>query len=169
VNAIAGEAHLELDLRSEEIEALEDLSSQVEALIEAGRQPRVEVISEVTGQRPAGEIPLDHPLVQLAIRCVETQGVQPRFNIGSTDANIPLSRGLPAICIGLTTGCNAHTTREAIQIAPLAHGLAQLMMLVREIFRKNNHLKSFHRKPLRGVHDHSRHFLGHRRGPRPHG
>ena len=67
----------------------------------------------------------------------QTAGVPPNHgriylpNIGSTDANVPLSRGLPAVCIGLTYGSGAHTLGETIQTRPLAMGIEQLYQLVR--------------------------------------
>lgn len=132
VNTIASEAHLELDLRSEDAKTLENLSSRVEELVAVANRSGVVVTAEVIGRRPAGEISLDHPLVQLAARCLQAQGISPRINIGSTDANIPLSRGLPAICIGLTAGSGAHTVDEYIYTPPLAQGLAQLVSVVEQ-------------------------------------
>lgn len=130
VNTIAAEAHLELDLRSEEVNTLSTLAARVETLTQAACRPEVIVTAEIIGQRPAGELAIEHPLVQWAKNCVQTYDGQPRLSIGSTDANIPLSRGLPAVCIGLTVGGNAHTVQEFIQLAPLEKGLAQLVMLV---------------------------------------
>jgi acetylornithine deacetylase/succinyl-diaminopimelate desuccinylase-like protein len=69
------------------------------------------------------------------MRCLEGQGVQPYANIGSTDANLPLSRGLPAVCLGLTTGSGAHTTNESIETRPLRQGLAQLLDFVLSVYR----------------------------------
>lgn len=138
VNTIAAEAHIELDLRSEDPLALQSLAAEVEALVQAanrGGEDPVGVRAEIIGQRPAGEIPANHPLVRLGLRCLEEQGIAPYLNIGSTDANIPLARGLPAICIGLTTGGGAHTTGEYIQVRPLAQGLAQLVEVARGAFR----------------------------------
>jgi tripeptide aminopeptidase len=135
VNTIAAEAHLELDLRSEEKEKLGELIEQVEQLIAKSNQTFVEVTADLIGQRPAGEISPEAPLVRLAMSCLEAQGLQPILNIGSTDANIPLSRGLPAICVGLTTGGGAHTTGEYILTQPLEQGLAQLVGLVTGAFR----------------------------------
>lgn len=132
VNTIASEAYLELDLRSEGDGVLKGLSTQVEDLVASSNQPGVMVSAEVIGRRPAGEISLEHPLVHLAARCLQDQGISPRVNIGSTDANVPLSRGLPAICIGLTAGSGAHTTDEFIYKSPLAGGLAQLVSLVEQ-------------------------------------
>jgi di/tripeptidase len=75
-------------------------------------------------------LPEDHPLVKLAKRCLTDQGVEPVVSIGSTDASIPLSRGLPAICIGMTTGKGAHSLQEFIHTKPLVKGMAQLLGIV---------------------------------------
>jgi acetylornithine deacetylase/succinyl-diaminopimelate desuccinylase-like protein len=136
VNTIAAEAHLELDLRSEDAAELARLVGQVQKVAAAANRPGACVTIEVIGSRPAGEIPADHPLIGRAVRCLEALGVTPRLNIGSTDANVPLSRGLPAVCIGLTSGSGSHTTHETIQTAPLAQGLAQLVMLVSHLIEK---------------------------------
>jgi acetylornithine deacetylase/succinyl-diaminopimelate desuccinylase-like protein len=135
VNSIAAQAECLLDLRSESQVSLASLAGQVEALIQAGNRKDVKLDYEVVGERPAGELPSDHPLVRQAARCLEAQGIQPLHNIGSTDANIPLSRGLPAVCIGLTTGGGAHTTGEYIHTQPLEQGLAQLLELVEAVFQ----------------------------------
>jgi acetylornithine deacetylase/succinyl-diaminopimelate desuccinylase-like protein len=134
INTIAGEAFLEMDLRSEEEETLLELTRQVVALAQTAQRPSVQVSLEIIGARPTGSIPATHPLVQLAKRCLAAQGIQPNLAIGSTDANAPLSRDLPAVCIGLSTGYGAHTPDEYINVRPLAQGLAQLVMFVEEIF-----------------------------------
>ncbi len=134
INTIAPEAHLELDLRSEEASALEALVTRVRELVESANRPGVQVSMEIIGQRPAGEISEKHPLVRLAKRCLRLQGIQPNLTIGSTDANIPLSRGLPAICLGLSTGYGAHTADEYILTGPLESGLAQLVAFVEGAF-----------------------------------
>ena len=144
VNTIAAEAHLELDLRSEDVKTLAESAGQVERLVAAANRPKVEVSAQVIGQRPAGEINPDHPLVRLGLSCLVKQGLQPTLNIGSTDANIPLSRGLPAICIGLTSGGGAHTINEYILTQPLAQGLAQLVDVVRGTFTLNENQELFH-------------------------
>jgi acetylornithine deacetylase/succinyl-diaminopimelate desuccinylase-like protein len=53
----------------------------------------------------------------------------------STDANAALGRGLPAICLGLTHGANAHRVDECVELAPLAGGVAALDGLVRALAR----------------------------------
>ncbi|MBC8505606.1 MAG: M20/M25/M40 family metallo-hydrolase [Anaerolineales bacterium] len=134
INTIAPQASLELDLRSEDPEALQTLSQNVHALVEEANQPKVQARAEIIGQRPTGEIPEDHPLVKLAKSALAEQRVQVHLSIGSTDANIPLSRELPAVTIGLTTGKKAHTSEEFIETEPLTKGLAQLATIVVGLF-----------------------------------
>jgi tripeptide aminopeptidase len=130
VNTIAAEAMLELDLRSEGWDVLEKISAQVEELVREANRAGVETEAQVIGQRPAGEIPADHPLVRLAEICLQDVGFNPHLNIGSTDANQPLSRGFPAVTIGLTTGSGAHTVHEYINVDPLEKGMEQVVRLV---------------------------------------
>lgn len=134
VNTIAAEAMLELDLRSENAEALELLAAQVEAIVHAAEKPGLDIQMEIIGQRPSGELPADHPLVRLAQECLREEGIEPRLNTGSTDANLPLSLGLPAVTICLTTGGQAHSVHEFINIAPIAKGLNQLVRLVSRVW-----------------------------------
>ena len=136
VNTIAAQAQLELDLRSVDGKALDLLVKRVEALVESTRKPGVEVTQELIGKRPAGNIPQNHPLVRLAKRCLMEQGIRSNLAIGSTDANIPLSRGIPAVCLGLSTGSGAHTLNEYIYTQPLAKGLRQLLSLVRGVYEE---------------------------------
>lgn len=136
VNTIAAQASLELDLRSEGPGALQTLIQQVEALVEQANQPEVQVKAEIIGQRPAGKISKQHPLVQMAAKALKSQKLQAQYLIGSTDANIPLSRNLPAITIGLTFGDGAHTMDEYILTEPLAKGLAHLLETVQGVYHK---------------------------------
>jgi di/tripeptidase len=133
VNTIAQEANLELDLRSTDPESLHELVSQVKELVRAADHVGVCVNMESLGERPVGELPQDHYLVQLAAEVLTEQGIQPDLNVGSTDANIPLSLGLSAICVGLTTGGGAHTLEEYINTHQLEKGLEQLVALVERI------------------------------------
>ncbi len=133
VNTIAAEASCELDLRSETPSGLEFLVREVKSLIEHANRAvstQVNVSAELIGDRPAGELAVDHRLVKLARQGYIQHGVRPKMIIGSTDANIPLSRGLPAICLGLTTGGGAHTKDEFLDIAPLGMGLGIVADLI---------------------------------------
>lgn len=134
VNTIASHAQLELDLRSESAGALGDLVERLDHLIKANDRPESRIQAEIIGDRPVGEISSEHPLVRLAEKCLEAVGVKPCLNIGSTDANIPLSLGLPAICLGLSRGGGAHTMNEFVYTEPLSQGMDQLIKLVEAAF-----------------------------------
>jgi di/tripeptidase len=73
-------------------------------------------------------------LVSLAQDCLRQAGVEPHLNTGSTDANLPLSRGLPAVTIGLTTGGRAHSVQEFIDLVPLEKGMDQALRLVSTVW-----------------------------------
>lgn len=83
------------------------------------------------GERPAGSLPADHPLVQLTAACTTRVGRTPRAAIASTDANVPLSRGIPALAIGAGgTGGGAHTADEWYSDEHAEIGLERVLRLV---------------------------------------
>lgn len=130
VNTIAAEAYLVLDLRSEDANLLKELIGEVEDAALEVQDQEIAVSVETVGERPVGAISANHLLVRLAKEGLEAVGVQPHLNIGSTDANVPLSKGFPAICLGLTTGDGAHSKDEFIHTAPLEQGLQQLLYVI---------------------------------------
>ena len=136
INTIAQQAALELDLRSEDPAALAGIVTQATAIVERYTTPRwqqagVTVRMTLIGDRPAGEIADDHPLVLAAFNSLAAVGIQPQANMrtSSTDANIPLSRGIPAVCIGVTDGGNAHRLDEWILPELLPRGMRHLLAL----------------------------------------
>lgn len=135
VNVIASQASFDLDLRSEGGESLSELVSAAERLIHAANRPGVNIEAEVIGRRPAGEMPAKHPLVLLAKDCLREQGLDASLISGSTDANAPLSKGYPALVLGVTTGGGAHTIHEYINTAPVAKGMEQLVQFVSRAWR----------------------------------
>jgi tripeptide aminopeptidase len=130
VNTIASSAWLELDLRSEDSQVLSHLIAQVHQLVRGANRPNVQASSELIGKRAAGSLSTTHPLVKLAQEVISELGMEPHLDIASTDANLPLSRKYPAICVGLTLGSNAHSMDEFILTEPLQKGLRQLYALV---------------------------------------
>jgi acetylornithine deacetylase/succinyl-diaminopimelate desuccinylase-like protein len=136
VNTIAQHAWLELDLRSEATEGLTWIVDQALEIVSRYQTTRwqnrgVAVKVEVIGDRPSGDIAVDHPLVVAAKEALAAVGyAHPAdLRISSTDANIPLSRGIPAICVGVTDGSNAHRLQEWIGTDVLPRGMSQLLLL----------------------------------------
>lgn len=129
VNSIATDAGMWLDMRSESAEALSKLENHVRQIIAHSVQDGVQFAIDVVGDRPAGQIPSDHPLVQMAQGALAYVGMNGSLETGSTDANVPLAAGCPAVTIGLARGGNAHRLDEYIDPTPLADGLRQLVAL----------------------------------------
>lgn len=130
VNVLAAEATFDLDMRSESMEELNMLIERVDEIIRLANKQDVKIEMEVIGSRPAGEIAIDHPLVQLGQECLSEQGLTATLTSGSTDANIPLSRGYPSIVLGITTGGSAHTVHEYVDVEPVEKGMEQLVRFV---------------------------------------
>ncbi len=136
VNTIAQEAALELDLRSEDQATLTAIVEETQAIVRryqstTWQKQGVTVEAVTIGDRPSGEIANEHPLVQASFRSLAACGVNanPHLRISSTDANIPLSRGIPAVCIGITEGGNAHRLEEWMNPALLPLGMRHLLTL----------------------------------------
>lgn len=120
LNSIPHEAWLDLDIRSENAESLQKLESQALAALERARDaenarrtpgtPLLKVETEPLGRRPSGLTPRAHPLVQAALDANRALGVPHELAASSTDANLPMSLGIPAIALG--AGGNAGDTHR---------------------------------------------------------
>jgi acetylornithine deacetylase/succinyl-diaminopimelate desuccinylase-like protein len=110
VNAIAEEAWMEVDLRSEapaELDRLElkmmeamRLGAEVENKFRAASGQKVTAEAKLVGNRPAGVTAEGNALVQAALAAARKTGHQPSLTTSSTDSNLPISLGIPAITIG---------------------------------------------------------------------
>lgn len=122
VNAIPFEVQMDVDMRSEscaELKKLDDAFLRIvrdaveeENNARSTREGRVAADPKLIGDRPCGETPLDSPLVQTTAAVVRAFGMAPTFNISSTDANIPMNAGIPAVTIGRGPGARAHSPDE---------------------------------------------------------
>ncbi len=129
VNSLATSAELYLDLRSEDPGTLAALENEVRQAIQAVQYPKLDFTTAVVGDRPAGRIAPDHPLVQLAAEALEMIGHTPIYETGSTDANALLANGLPTVTIGISHGGHAHRLDEYIETRPIPDGIWQLVLL----------------------------------------
>jgi acetylornithine deacetylase/succinyl-diaminopimelate desuccinylase-like protein len=132
VNAIPREAVMEVDLRSITANSLDDLENQLKRTInEATRSSGVECRIELMGERPSGSTPASLPVVQAAMAVTRQFGVDPLPDVGSTDANIPISLGIPAIAIGGGGNSgNVHTPEEWFDPGRRDLGIQRLLALV---------------------------------------
>lgn len=127
VNSIPDEIVLEIDMRSSEPAALAALERAALAAANAAvagenaaRSVAAGAVSldlELIGDRPAGSTPPDHALVVDAVSASGAAGFVPRLDSSSTDANIPMSLGIPALTVGTGAGGGrAHSLDEYLEI-----------------------------------------------------
>ena len=123
VNAIPQEAWMELEIRSRDEGDLVAAAEEVEATLgtavaEASRGRRagtdaLELRVEVMGERPAGATPADAALVRAAVAATRALGFPAQLAASSTDANVPMSLGIPAVTMGAGGEAGqAHTLDE---------------------------------------------------------
>ena len=110
LNSIPQTAWFDLDLRSEEPRALEKLDTAVQAILTQaldeenrhrvlGTAPLTIAVRRV-GDRPSGLTPRTHPLVQTAVAATRAVGHDHQLAWASTDANVPIALGVPAVALG---------------------------------------------------------------------
>jgi len=127
VNSIPFESWMEIDMRSEspvELEKLETTflmlmrqAADEENAVRRTTQGRVTADLKVIGDRPSGQTPRDSPIVQTAAAAIRAIGMTPTFSFSSTDSNIPISMGIPAITIDSGgRGGRAHALDEWIDV-----------------------------------------------------
>ena len=139
VNSIPASALAKLDLRSEDPANLEEFSGLLTTAVEQAlerenrnaRNIRLAAKIKELGARPGGKLPTHSPLLAV-IQAIDSHlNIRSRVDCASTDANIPLSLGLPAISIGSGgTGGGAHTPHEWYQPEGRELGLRRILLLV---------------------------------------
>jgi tripeptide aminopeptidase len=84
-------------------------------------------------RRPAGSIPLTHPLVAAVLRARRSIGLSATTADGSTDANAALAAGIPALALGCCEGEDMHAPTERIRADSIAAGARQLRAVLAEV------------------------------------
>ena len=122
INSIPFKSSMQIDIRSIDPNRLNDMeeilfNSMNKALDEQNAikrsGPDLKLTINKIGNRPSGKVNESVPLIQKTIAATQYMGVEPRLTIGSTDSNIPISLGLPAVTIGRGgVGGGAHSLDE---------------------------------------------------------
>jgi tripeptide aminopeptidase len=139
INSIPASALAKLDLRSDDPGMLDDLASLLVSSVERSveRENRTARMTRLTakvkelGSRPGGKLPEQSPLLA-SIQAVDAYlNIRSRLDCASTDANVPLSLGLPAISIGAGgQGSGAHTNQEWYLADHRELGLRRILLLL---------------------------------------
>jgi di/tripeptidase len=114
------------EYRSDNRNCLAKMEDMFRKVIEAYQAMSVDVEVELVGDRPcAGNV---DPEAQKALESLSVDsirrvtGCEPQFFSGSTDCNIPLSVGIPSVCLGLCHAKGAHTRTETLYLSSLPNG-----------------------------------------------
>jgi acetylornithine deacetylase/succinyl-diaminopimelate desuccinylase-like protein len=145
VNSIAFDAWMEVDMRSADQAALTALDANFHRAVDAAlaeenerwaNRGRLTVDKQVVGNRPAGRGGENSPIVQAALSVTKALGLQASIDEGSTDSNIPISLGIPAVTIdGGGRGTGAHSLDEAFDTSDSWQGTARAFLLARALAR----------------------------------
>ena len=126
VNSIPVDMFMLVDMRSESPEELKKLDDNFQRVVREAvddenkvrstREGKIVADVKLIGDRPSGTTPTSAPLVQAASAVARAYGFIPTYEIGSTDANVPISMGIPAITIGRGAGGRSHSLDEWIDV-----------------------------------------------------
>lgn len=141
INSIPSEALIEIDLRSVSQAVLDRLAREVCAVVDvalgeenerrAHGTPPLACAVELIGDRPAGETPESHELVAAAVEATRLIGRTPELGAASTDANVPIALGIPAIALGAGgRGGDAHTPQEWFENVEGTVGLGRVLTVL---------------------------------------
>ena len=145
VNSIAAEAWMEIDMRSSDRPSLSALDAKiVKALDQALANEnarwkdsgRLTMDRELVGDRPAGNTAATAPIVLAAVRVSKALGIEPSVEEGSTDSNIAMSLGIPAVTIdGGGRGTGSHSLGERFDGTDSWKGTARALLLTVSLVR----------------------------------
>jgi acetylornithine deacetylase/succinyl-diaminopimelate desuccinylase-like protein len=140
VNSVPFESWMEIDMRSQGVETLVAVDAILQGAIQRAlaeendlrtRGEPLTVDIELIGDRPSGELAEDDPYVQQAAAVTRVLGLEPTFGRSSTDSNIPISLGIPAITIGGGgQGVGAHSLDEWFRNVDGATGVQRVLLIL---------------------------------------
>jgi len=144
LNSIPQEAWLDLDLRSEDADALTRLDAAVQTALTRARDEEnarrakgtapLTLDCRIVGDRPCGLTRADHPLVKAAVAATRALGKVPELAAASTDANVPIARRIPAIALGAGGRAgDAHLPSEWYQNEEGVLGLVRALLVLAAI------------------------------------
>lgn len=145
VNSIPFETWIEVDMRSADKTALDSLHTAVlkavdEAVVEEnarwGRPGVITVEKKRVGDRPGGHVPASAPIVAAAVSVSNVLGLTASLDEGSTDSNIPISLGIPAVTIdGGGRSKGSHSLDEQFDTTDSWQGTARALLLALALAR----------------------------------
>ncbi len=123
VNSIPSGVSMDVDMRSESCAELKKVNEEFLSIVRQAvdeengarstREGKIEADPKLIGDRPCGETPASSPIVQMTTAVVKAFGLTPNYSTSSTDSNVPMNMGIPAVTIGRGgPGGRAHAPDE---------------------------------------------------------
>jgi len=138
VNTIAQQAEMLYEYRSNNRDCLGYMKKEFERIINAHRNDDVSVEVEMVGDRPCAGSPDAEAYAALIESCGravrDILGVEPVLSASSTDANLPLSLDIPAVCVAAAAGKGCHTREEELNLDILRDGCRLTMENIARYF-----------------------------------
>ncbi|MGH9331283.1 MAG: M20/M25/M40 family metallo-hydrolase, partial [Vicinamibacterales bacterium] len=146
INSIAFEAWAEVDMRSADSAALQSVDANFHRAVDAaleeenlrwGNRGKLAVEKTLVGDRAAGLTPASAAIVQAAMSVTKALGLAVSLDDGSTDANVPMGLGIPALTIdGGGRGTGAHALGETFDSTNSEQGTGRALLLAIALARK---------------------------------
>ena len=137
VNTIAQNAKMLCEYRSDNADCIDIMKEKFLSIFEEARNDDVRVNVTLVGERPCARGVDENEIQRLCTLCAEIMsdvyGGQTIFKSGSTDCNIPLSLGIPAICISAYRGGGSHTREEWLYKSSLPEGLEIAIRVIEKL------------------------------------
>lgn len=130
-NLMATQSSLRFEVRSESAEMVESIRERIDDIIaHATASHKADFEFKVVSRREPGGIEVGHPLVKNCRRIMEKLELKPTIRPSMSEVSELISRGLPAVTLGITEASNLHDLNETIRITPIYTGLAQLLAVL---------------------------------------
>ena len=141
VNVIPHQAAMDVDLRSTSQDELRRLDAFFRRAVQEATEdentnrragePPVEAQLQLIGDRPGGETPAGSAIVEMALEATRALGFAPRLEQASTDSNVPIALGIPAVTLGAGgTSGNSHTLDEWYDPRGREDGLKRALLVM---------------------------------------
>lgn len=126
VNSIAAKAVFTVDLRSENADELDKLDQTFQSLLAHTEGETVHIKTQLLGERPCSRLDTN-PLADRITAIRRRHGLPTPCIAGSTDANVPMSQGIPAISFGFCRSHGEHTLQESLDVDTFVPGMIQML------------------------------------------
>ena len=115
-----------VDLRSENADELDKLDQTFQSLLAHAEGETVHIKTQMLGERPCSRLDTN-PLADRITAIRRRHGLPTPCIAGSTDANIPMSQGIPAISFGFCRSHGEHTLQESLDVDTFVPGMIQML------------------------------------------